>query len=79
MKHLNRRSALLSSLALPTAWAHDEPARMGLHGMLLFGGLEGLYASHLPMFHTPHDVQLLLRIRLQDAALNQQIRSDLAR
>jgi hypothetical protein len=52
---------------------------MGTHGMALFGGREGLMASHLPMFHRPHDVQALLRIRLRDAALDLRIREQLSR
>jgi hypothetical protein len=35
------------------------------HGMLLFGQ-KSTYASHLPMFHAPHDYQLLLRLTLED-------------
>jgi hypothetical protein len=52
---------------------------MGLHGMALFGGREGLYASHLPMFHSPHDVQVLMRIALRDAQADAQLRQALAR
>jgi hypothetical protein len=48
--------------------AHDAPAvRMGTHGMVLFGRGEKLYASHIPMFHPPHDVQLLLQVELEGA------------
>jgi hypothetical protein len=46
----------------------------GLHGMLLFGGPDGLYASHLPMFHAPHDRQVVVALRLADAALDKQLR-----
>jgi hypothetical protein len=78
-----RRQFLCSSSLLLACQARaqepqQEPHRMGLHGMALFGGREGLLASHLPMFHTPHDVQLLLRIRLQDAGLDAQVRHQLA-
>lgn len=51
----------------------------GLHGMLLFGGRDGLFASHLPIFHAPHDAQVVLRITLEDAALEQSLRDALAR
>lgn len=57
-----------SSLAAP-AW--------GQHGMALFGGKEGLYASHLPMFHAPHAYQVVLRLRLADAALDARLRARL--
>jgi hypothetical protein len=33
------------------------------HGMFLFGS-EKIYLSHLPMFHTPHDYQVLLEVKL---------------
>lgn len=35
------------------------------HGMLLFGD-KITYASHLPMFHSPHNYQLLLKLTLTD-------------
>jgi hypothetical protein len=75
---MNRRSACIALLPTANAWSTEEPSRMGLHGMVLFGGAEGLYASHLPMFHAPHDVQLLLRIRLQHGLLEQRMRRALA-
>lgn len=82
MQDLNRRHLIRHIGAALTATglsAHaQEPARMGLHGMVLFGGLEGLYASHLPMFHAPHDVQLLLRLRAADAPLDARLRRQLA-
>ena len=52
-------------------------ATYGQHGMALFGGSDGLYAAHLPMFHAPHNYQVLLQIRLadkaQDAALRRRL------
>ena len=54
----------------------------GSHGMLLFGGPDALYASHLPMFHAPHDYQVILQVRLadkaQDAALRARLRGGTA-
>lgn len=47
--------ALVSSLAVA-----DTPA---IHGMLLFGN-NTLYASHLPMFHAPHDYQAIFKLDL---------------
>ncbi len=49
----------------------------GSHGMLLFGGADALYASHLPMFHAPHDYQVVLKVRLADKALDKVLRSRL--
>lgn len=47
---------------LPLSAQADPPA---VHGMLLFGE-KTLYASHLPMFHAPHDYQAIFEIGLAD-------------
>jgi hypothetical protein len=39
-----------------------QAPRMGTHGMVLFGSGDELYVSHIPMFHAPHDMQLVLAI-----------------
>ncbi len=39
----------------------------GRHGMLLFGD-DPLYLSHLPMFHRPHNFQVLLEVQFDDGA-----------
>lgn len=58
--------ALLAGwLALSTS-AFAADATFGEHGMALFGGPGGLYASHLPMFHAPHDYQVLLQLHIAD-------------
>ncbi len=41
----------------------DKPST---HGMLLFGS-EKIYVSHLPMFHSPHDYQIILELELSKA------------
>jgi hypothetical protein len=64
----------LSAANSVSASTNAEPTRMGTHGMLLFGGNDALFASHLPMFHTPHDVQLVLEIALTDAKLDRTLR-----
>ena len=38
------------------------------HGMLIFGS-EHIYLSHLPMFHRPHDYQVLLEVQLDPQSL----------
>jgi hypothetical protein len=38
----------------------DKPA---VHGIVVFGD-KITYASHLPMFHSPHDYQLIMQIKL---------------
>lgn len=40
--------------------------RIGLHGMVMFSDGASLYASHLPMFHAPHDVQFIAQILIQN-------------
>jgi hypothetical protein len=55
-----------------------HPAGYGSHGMAVFGGRDGLYASHLPMFHAPHDAQVLLRFHLADAGVDARLRARLA-
>jgi hypothetical protein len=62
--------ALALLLLLPRFAAAGE----GVHGMALFGGRDGLYASHLPMFHPPHDAQVVLRVRFADPALERTMR-----
>jgi hypothetical protein len=49
----------------------------GSHGMAVFGGNEGLYASHLPMFHVPHDAQVVFRFHLKDPATDIALRRTL--
>jgi hypothetical protein len=67
--------ALATLVALPIAAAETA---VGGHGMAVFGGREGLYASHLPMFHAPHDSQVVLRFHLADAAADRTLRETLA-
>ncbi|MEZ4742934.1 MAG: hypothetical protein R3B45_10885 [Bdellovibrionota bacterium] len=52
----------LTSIIMMSAVSYaDTPA---VHGMLLFGD-NSSYASHLPMFHAPHNYQLVMKINLQ--------------
>ena len=57
-----------------TAVSVDEQnatGRVGSHGMVLFGDKSGrAYLSHIPVFGPPHDVQLLLEIKLVTPAPN---------
>jgi hypothetical protein len=45
---------------------HGPPATTGKHGMLVVG-LDSIMGSHLPMFHPPHDFQLLVGIDFDGA------------
>ena len=56
----------------------ELPPGYGSHGMAVFGGRDGLYASHLPMFHAPHDAQVLIRFHLADASVDAHLRAQLA-
>lgn len=46
--------------------SHGGHDTEGVHGMLLFGD-EPLYLSHLPMFQSPHNFQVILQVRFDDA------------
>jgi hypothetical protein len=50
---------------IPLLALADQPA---VHGMLVFGKTQ-VYLSHLPMFHAPHDYQLIAELELPSAAL----------
>ncbi|MGW8390542.1 hypothetical protein [Pseudoduganella sp. HUAS MS19] len=67
--------ALLASCILPLVHAADKT--YGTHGMALFGGPEGLFASHLPMFHAPHDFQVILQVHIADPATDAALRKRL--
>ncbi|HYD80928.1 MAG TPA: hypothetical protein VEC06_14070 [Paucimonas sp.] len=68
-----------AALLAGAAQAGEPASSMGLHGMVMFGGKEGLYASHMPMYHRPHDVQAVFRLRMADAPLDAELRRELAR
>ena len=63
---------------ISTAKTAAKSAGFGSHGMAVFGGVDGLYASHLPMFHQPHDVQLVFRFHLSDAVVDAALRKHLS-
>ena len=44
----------------------EAPPTMGTHGMLLFGS-GPIYLSHLPMFGSPHNFQVILEVTFDDA------------
>lgn len=54
--------AILSVLLLAANANADMPST---HGMLIFGD-KATYASHLPMFHSPHDYQVVMKISMAD-------------
>lgn len=46
---------------------HQHGDAPSVHGMLLFGESE-VYVSHLPMFHSPHNYQVIAKVGLSDGA-----------
>ncbi|GGB58087.1 hypothetical protein K8B83_01170 [Shewanella inventionis] len=50
-----------------------HPVKMGLHGMLLFGSQYGLFASHLPMFHQPHNAQVVFKLSFADPKIQAEV------
>lgn len=58
-------------------FAQHYPDRPSTHGMMLMGN-ETIYASHLPMFHSPHDYQIILILELtkDDQVIYQQDRKN---
>ncbi|MGO4382220.1 hypothetical protein AB4Z19_28460 [Pseudoduganella sp. RAF19] len=70
-------SAGAATPAAPLAPAATPNATYGEHGMALFGGKDALYASHLPMFHAPHDYQVLLQVHVADPQLDAKLRQRL--
>lgn len=71
-------AALWLSLGASAAGIGAETTAWGSHGMAVFGGRDALYASHLPMFHAPHDMQVVLRFHLQDRQNDARLRAALA-
>ncbi|TFW21688.1 hypothetical protein [Duganella callida] len=69
--------APLLACVLAAGGAGAADVTYGEHGMALFGGKEALYASHLPMFHAPHDYQVILRVHVADPATDAELRKRL--
>lgn len=58
-------------LTASTIWSAVARADVPtVHGMLLFGDKVN-FASHLPMFHAPHDYQLILKLTFQNSSGSQ--------
>lgn len=51
-----------------------DPAYMGVHGMVLINQGSSIYASHLPHYKKPHNVQLLYKLDNNDLAILQTVR-----
>ena len=46
---------------------HHSTDRPSTHGMMVFG-THKVYVSHLPMFHSPHDYQLIAELEIDEAS-----------
>lgn len=71
---------ILSICLSPISWAKDKPLReldpsyMGVHGMVLVSHSSSIYASHLPLYNKPHNVQLVYKLESKDLTLLQTVR-----
>ena len=53
-----------------------DPKYMGVHGMVLMSKSSTIFASHLPMYHKPHNVQLVYKLEVKDFNLVQVVRDN---
>ena len=59
----NNKSKVYGSENESTHPHHERSnGRMGVHGMALFTDGVKLYASHMPLYHFPHDYQLIYEV-----------------
>ncbi|WP_448213366.1 hypothetical protein [Colwellia sp. MEBiC06753] len=75
---------LLVALLIPSlSFAEEEqalppldPAYEGTHGMVLMQKGSTVFASHLPLYHKPHDYQILYKLNVKDLNLLQVVRDN---
>jgi len=60
---------VLLSLILSLMGQIGRADPMAVHGMFVFGERD-TYLSHLPMFHAPHDYQVILKVSFQSSHTN---------
>ena len=53
-----------------------DPKYEGVHGMVLMSKSSTVFAYHLPMYHEPHNVQLLYKLEVKDFNLIQVVRDN---
>ncbi len=53
-----------------------DPKYMGVHGMVLMSKSSTMFAYHLPLYHVPHNVQLLYQLEVKDFNLVQVVRDN---
>mgnify|MGYP001618002532 CR=1 FL=1 len=64
---------LITTLLLAAATAAKADS-LSTHGMFIFGD-KVTYASHLPMFHGPHNYQLILKVGCAGVAISKAVES----
>jgi len=69
-KQQQGRFVLLTLLIVMGLFSHSAKAQdpAAVHGMLVFGD-KSVYLSHLPMFHSPHDYQVIMQVELGPVAM----------
>ncbi len=67
VKIIMKTILILTALFSMPVWAadHAEHNRIGSHGMVMFTDGQSLYSSHLPLYRSPHDYQLIYRVETQ--------------
>ncbi|MDB9786669.1 hypothetical protein OAB57_01065 [Bacteriovoracaceae bacterium] len=74
----NFKTITLFVTILFSQWGFAQPHHMtdapSVHGMLLFGQ-DKIYLSHLPMFHNPHDYQVLFEVEISEFAKSKYLQS----
>lgn len=53
-----------------------DPAYEGVHGMVLMNHSSTIFAYHLPLYHKPHNAQILYKLSVKDVALVQLVRDN---
>lgn len=53
-----------------------DPAYVGVHGMALVTHSSSIYASHMPLYHKPHNVQIIYKIDTKSIPLIQLVRDN---
>lgn len=51
-----------------------DPAYMGVHGMVVVNNGSRLFASHLPLYHKPHNAQIIYKLDSKSPALTYLVR-----
>lgn len=59
------KNLIIALFVFASAYAANHTDFPATHGMAVVG-TEKVYLSHLPMFHTPHDYQVILEVELDE-------------